>query len=172
MSPPPHASATLSAQGPVAGPSLVQTSTPNSPGAVTATFGSGSKSNASLDDTIHGYVDLGDVSDSDVIFMGDQPMPQDTTSGDDSDTMDPEDLNQSMRSHTQDDAGADADDEDNAPDAHDQGRPCFFTANPFLMWTRMRRDRKVMQNATARIMQTMMATTTLILSPPPPRPPA
>ncbi len=85
---PAHSSATSSAQGPVVGPSLVRTSTPNSPGAVTAAFRSGSRSNASLDDTIHGYVDLGDVSDSDVIFMGDQPMPQDATSGDDSDTMD------------------------------------------------------------------------------------
>ncbi len=56
----PHAPAsTLTAQGPVAGPSLVRTSTPNGPGAVTVAFGSRSKSNASLDDTIPGYVDLG-----------------------------------------------------------------------------------------------------------------
>ncbi len=128
---PAHASATSSAQGPVAGPSLVRTSTPNGPGAVTAAFGSGSKSNASLDDTIHGYVDLGDVSDSDVIFMGDQPVPQDATSGDDSDTMDAEDLNQCMRSQTQDAAGADADDEDNAPDAQDQGRQRFLYSKSF-----------------------------------------
>ncbi len=109
MSPPAPAS-TSTAQGPVAGPSLVQTSTPNGPGAVTAAFGSGSKSNASLDDTIHGYVDLGELSDSDMIIMREQPMPQDATSGDDSDTMDAEDLNRCLRSQTKDDAGADADD--------------------------------------------------------------
>ncbi len=54
MSPPAHASANATAQGPVAGPSLVRTSTPNSPGAVMAAFGSGSRSHASLDDTIEG----------------------------------------------------------------------------------------------------------------------
>ncbi len=64
-------------------------------------------------------MDLGELSDSDVIFMGDQPMPQDATSGDDSDTMDVEDLNQHMTSQTQDDAGANADDKDNTPDAQD-----------------------------------------------------
>ncbi len=72
----------------------MRTSTPNGPGAVTAAFGSRSRSHDSLDDTIEGYVDLGDLSDSDVIIMGEQPMPQDATSGDlDSDTMDTEDLN-------------------------------------------------------------------------------
>ena len=64
-------------------------------------------------------MDLGELSDSDMIIMREQPMPQDATSGDDSDTMDAEDLNRRMRSQTQDDAGADADDEDDAPDAQD-----------------------------------------------------
>ena len=87
---PPAPVSTSTTQGPVAGTSLVWTSTSNGPGAVTVAFGSGSKNNPSLDDTIPGYVDLGDLSDSDVIIMGEQPMPQDATSGDDSDTMDTE----------------------------------------------------------------------------------
>ena len=74
MSPPAHSSANASAERPIAGPSLVQTSTLNGPGAVTAAFGSGSRSHASLDDTIHGYVDLGDISDSDVIFSTMPPI--------------------------------------------------------------------------------------------------
>ncbi len=131
MSPPAHASANVTAESPVPGPSLMRTSTPNGPGAVTAAFGSRSRSPASLDDTIKGYVDLGDLSDSDVIIMGEQPVPQDVTSGDDSDTMDAEDLNQCMRSQTQDDARADADDEDDAPDAQDQGRQQFIYGESF-----------------------------------------
>ena len=71
-------------------------------------------------------MDLGELSDSDVIIMGEQPVPQDATSGDDSDTMDAEDLNQRMTSQTQDDAGADTDDEDDAPDAQDRGHQRFF----------------------------------------------
>ncbi len=93
MSPPAHASANATAASPILGPSMVRTSTPNGSGAVMAAFGSGSSSHASLDDTIEGYVDLGDLSDSDVIVMGEQPVPQDATSGDNSDTMDAEDLN-------------------------------------------------------------------------------
>ncbi len=131
MSPPAHASANATAESPVPGPSLMQTSTPNSPSAVTAMFGSRSRSPASLDDTIEGYVDLGDLSDSDMIIMGEQPMPQDVTSGDDSDTMDTEDFNRCMRSQTQDDAGADADDEDDAPDAQDRGRQWFIYGESF-----------------------------------------
>ena len=98
---------------------MIRNSTPNGPGAVTAVFGSRSRSNTSLDDTVMGDVDLGDLSDSDVIIMGQQPVPQDITSGDDSDsdTMDAEDLNQQMRAQARDDDGADADDEDDAPDA-------------------------------------------------------
>ena len=109
----------------------MRTSTPNGPGAVTAAFGSGSRSHASLDDTIEGFVDLGDLSDSEVIIMGEQPMPQDATSGDDSDTMDTEDLNRRMRSQTPDDAGADADDEDNTPDVQDCGRQWFLYSESF-----------------------------------------
>ncbi len=110
---------------------MVRTSTPNGPGAITAAFGSVSSSHASLDDTIKGYVDLGDLSDSDVIVMSVQPMPQDATSGDDSDTMDAEDLNQCMRTQTHDDAGANADDEDDAPDAQDWGRQWFLYGESF-----------------------------------------
>ena len=128
---PPAPVSTSTTQGPVAGTSLVWTSTLNSPGAVTVAFGSGSKNNPSLDDTIPGYVDLGDSSDSDVIIMGEEPMPQDATSGDNSDTMDAEDLNRRMRSQTQDDAGADADDEDDAPDAQDWGHQCFMYGRSF-----------------------------------------
>ncbi len=76
-------------------------------------------------------MDLGDLSDSEVIIMGEQPMPQDTTSGDDSDTMDAEDLNRRMRSQTPDDAGANADDEDNAPDVQDRGRQQFMYGESF-----------------------------------------
>ncbi len=129
----PAPASTSAAQGPVAGPSLVRTSTLNGPGAVTVASGSGSKSNASLDDTIKGYVDVGDLSDSDVIIMGEQPVPQDATSGDDSDTMDAEDLNRCLRSQTQDDAGADADDKDDAPDDQDRGRQHFIYGESFNM---------------------------------------
>ena len=97
----------------------MRTSTPNSPGDVMATFGSGSRSNASLDDTIEGYLDLGDLSDSDMISMGDVPMLQDGTSGDDSDTLDGDQVNQHVTSQNQDDARADADDKDEAPNAQD-----------------------------------------------------
>ncbi len=76
-------------------------------------------------------MDLGELSDSDVIFMGEQPVPQDATSGDDSDTMDADDLNRCMKSQTQDDAGADADDEDDAPDAQAQGRQHFLYGESF-----------------------------------------
>ncbi len=84
---------------------MIRTSTPTGPGAVTAAFGSGSRSNSDLDDTIEGELDLGDLSDSDVIIMGQQPVPQDVTSGDNSgsDTMDAEDLNQQMRAQAGDD---------------------------------------------------------------------
>ncbi len=110
----------------------MRTSTPNGPGAVTAAFGSGSRSHDSLDDTIEGYVDLGNLSDSDVIIMGEQPVPQDATSGDsDSDTMDTEDLNWHMRSQTPDDARADADNEDDAPDVQDCGCQCFMYDKSF-----------------------------------------
>ena len=131
MSPPAHASANATAVSPLLGPSMVRTSTPNGPGAVMAAFGSGSRSHDSLDDTIEGFVDLGDLSDSEVIIMGEQPMPQDTTSGDDSDTMDAEDLNRRMRSQTPDDAGADADDEDDAPDVQDCGHQWFMYGESF-----------------------------------------
>ena len=78
---------------------MIRTSTPTGPGAVMAAFGSGSRSNSDLDDTVEGEVDLGDLSDSEVIILGQQPVPQDVTSGDnsDSDTMDTEDLNRQMR---------------------------------------------------------------------------
>ncbi len=128
---PPAPASTSTAQGPVAGTSLVWTSTPNGPGAVIVAFGFRSKNDPSLDDTIHGYVDLGDLSDSDVISMGEQPVPQDATSGDDSDTMDAEDLNRCMRSQTQDDARADTDDEDDAPDAQDWGHQRFMYGGSF-----------------------------------------
>ncbi len=132
VSPPAHASTNATAQSPILGTSLVQTSTPNGPGAVTAAFGSGSRSHDSLDDTIEGFVDVGDLSDSDVIIMGEQPVPQDTTSGDsDSDTMDAEDLNQCMRPQSPDDAGADADDEDDTPDVQDRGRQRFLYGESF-----------------------------------------
>ena len=131
VSPPAHASANVTAESPVPGTSLVRTSTPNGPGAVTATFGSGSRSHDSLDDTIEGYVDLGDLSDSDVIIMGEQPVPQDATSGDNSDTMDAEDLNRHMRPQTPDDARADADDEDDAPDVQDRGHQWFMYGESF-----------------------------------------
>ncbi len=74
-SPQAHASANATAESPVPGTSLVRTSTPNGPGAVMAMFGSRSRSHDSLDDTIEGYVDVGDLSDSDVIIMGEQPVP-------------------------------------------------------------------------------------------------
>ncbi len=129
---PAHASANVTAQSPIPGTSLVQTSSPNGPGAVTAAFGSGSRSHDSLDDTIKGFVDVGDLSDSDVIIMGEQPMPQDATSGDsDSDTMDAEDLNQRMRPQSPDDTGADTDDEDDAPDVQDRGRQRFLYGESF-----------------------------------------
>ncbi len=131
MSPPAHASANVTAESPVPGTSLVRTSTPNGPGAVTAVFRSGSRSHDSLDDTIEGYVDLGDLSDSEVIIMGEQPVLQDATSGDDSDTMDAEDLNRHMRSQSPDDTGADADDEDDAPDVQDCGRQWFMYGKSF-----------------------------------------
>ncbi len=112
---------------------MIRTSTPNGPGAVTAAFGSGSRSNTSLDDTVVGDVDLGDLSDSDMIIMGQQPMPQDVTSGDDSDsdTMDAEDLNRQMRAQARDDDGADADDEDDAPDAQHGRRHWFLYGESF-----------------------------------------
>ncbi len=48
----------------------------------------------SLDDTVVGDLYLGDLSDDEEIIMGQQPVPQDVTSGDsDSDTMDVSDLN-------------------------------------------------------------------------------
>ena len=48
----------------------------------------------SLDDTVEGDMYLGDLSDDEVIIMGQQVVPQDVTSGDsDSDTMDASDLN-------------------------------------------------------------------------------
>ncbi len=131
-SPPAHASANVTAESPILGTSLVRTSTPNSSGAVTAAFGSGSRSHDSLDDTIEGFVDVGDLSDSDVIILGEQPVPQDATSGDsDSDTTDAEDLNQSMRSQSPDDAGADTDDEDDAPDVQGHGHQCFLYSESF-----------------------------------------
>ena len=130
VSPPAHASANVTAESPVPGTSLVRTSTPNGPGAVTATFGSGSRSHDSLDDTIEGFVDVGDLSDSDVIIMGEQPVPQDATSGDsDSDTMDAEDLNRCMRSQSPDDTRAN--DEDNAPDVQDRGHQRFMYSESF-----------------------------------------
>ncbi len=128
VSPPAHTSANATAESPIPGPSLVRTSTPNGPGAVMAAFSSRSRSHDSLDDTIEGYVDLGDLSDSDVIIMGEQPMPQDATSGDDSDT---EDLNRHMRPQSPDDAGADADDEDDAPDVQDHRRQWFMYGESF-----------------------------------------
>ncbi len=129
---PAHASANVTAESPVLGTSLVRTSTPNGPGAVTAAFGSGSRSHDSLDDTIKGFVDVGDLFDSDVIIMGEQPVPQDATSGDsDSDTMDTEDLNRRMRSQSPDDTKADADDEDKTPDVQDCGRQCFMYGKSF-----------------------------------------
>ncbi len=131
MSLPAHTSANATAESPVPGTSLMRTSIPNSPGAVMAAFRSGSRSHDSLDDTIEGFVDLGDLSDSEVIIMGEQPVPQDATSGDNSDTMDAEDLNQRMRSQTPDDAGADADDEDDAPDVQDHGCQRFMYGESF-----------------------------------------
>ncbi len=106
---------------------MIHTSTPTSPGAVTAAFSSGSRSNSDLDDTVEGEVDLGDLSDSEVIILGQQPVPQDVTSGDDSDsdTMDAEDLNRQMRAWAREDDGADTDDEDDAPDAQ-HGRHLRF----------------------------------------------
>ncbi len=106
LSPPAHVSANAPPSSPLLGPSsFIRTSTPTGPGAVTAAFGSGSRSNSDLDDTIEGELDLGDLSDSDVIIMGQQPVPQDVTSGDNSgsDTMDAEDLNQQMRAQAGDD---------------------------------------------------------------------
>ncbi len=131
MSLPAHASANVSADRPIAGPSLVQTSTLTGPGAVTATFGSGSRSHASLDDTIEGYLDLGELSDSDMISMGDTPMPPDGTSGDDSDTLEADQVNLCMVSQTQEDAGADADNKDDTPDAPDRGHQCFLYGQSF-----------------------------------------
>ncbi len=106
---------------------MIRTSTPTGPGAVTAAFCSGSRSNSDLDDTVEGEVDLGDLSDSEVIILGQKPVPQDVTSGDDSDsdTMDTEDLNRQMRARAREDDGADADDEDDAPDAQ-HGRHLRF----------------------------------------------
>ncbi len=100
LSPPAHVSANAPPSSPLPGPSpMIRTSIPTGPGAVTATFGSGFRSISDLDDTVKGEVDLGDLSDSEVIILGQQPMPQDITSGDDSDsdTMDTEDLNRQMR---------------------------------------------------------------------------
>ena len=115
LSPPQNASANVNMERPVAGPSLVQTSTPNGPGAVMAAFGSSSRNNDSLDDTIEGFVDLGDLSNSDVISMGDALMIQDGTSGDDSDTLDADQFNQHVISQDQDEARADMDDDEEVP---------------------------------------------------------
>ncbi len=63
--------------------------------------------------------------------MGQQAMQHDATSGDDSDTMDAEDLNRQMRSQAQDDAGADADDEDDASDAQVGRHQWFYYGESF-----------------------------------------
>ena len=70
-----------------------------------------------------------------------------------------------MRPQSPDDAGADADDEDDAPDVQDCGRQRFITAN-LSAWTR--RDRKVTQKATAWLVPMMTPTATMILHPLPP----
>ncbi len=80
-----------------------------------AAFGSSSRNNDSLDDTIEGFVDLGDLSNSDVISMGDALMIQDGTSGDDSDTLDADQFNQHVISQDQDEARADMDDDEEVP---------------------------------------------------------
>ncbi len=125
-SPPAHGSAKAPALSPVPGTSsMIRTSTPNSPGAVSAAF----DPPGSMDDTVEGSVDLGDLSDDDVITMGQQPVPQNFTSGDsdsDSDTMNASDLNQQMRS-----LGDDPDDADDEDDAHDGRCPCFLYAGSF-----------------------------------------
>ncbi len=79
-----------------------------------------------------GDVYLGDLSDDEVIIMGQQAVPQDITSGDsDSDTMDASDLNRQMRAQARHDAGADADDEDNAPDLQHGRRTHFYFGKSF-----------------------------------------
>ncbi len=106
---------------------MVRTSTPNGPGAVMAAFAPGS-----LDDTVVGDVYLGDLSDDEVIIMGQQAVPQDITSGDsDSDTMDASDLNRQMRAQARHDAGADADDEDDTPDLQHGRHTCFHFGESF-----------------------------------------
>ncbi len=76
-------------------------------------------------------MDLGELSDSDVISMGEPPIPHDGTSGDDSNTLEADQVNLHVVSQTQEDAEADADDEDDAPDATDQGRQCFLYGQSF-----------------------------------------
>ncbi len=79
---------------------LIRTSTPTSPGAVSALFGNPT-SDEELDDTIEGFLDLGDRSNSKVILLN---LPQETheeASGD-------EDEGTLVSG---DDAGADADNE-------------------------------------------------------------
>ncbi len=73
---------------------------------------------------------LGDLSDDEVIIMGQQAVPQDVTSGDsNSDTMDASDLNQQAQARH--DAGADADDEDDAPDLQHGRRTRFHFGESF-----------------------------------------
>ncbi len=122
--PPPNATS-ASAVSPGPGPSLVRTSTPNGPGAVMAAFGGSSKNNDSLDDTIEGFVDMGELSNSDIISMGQPPMIHNGTSGDDSDTLDADDFNQRIISHDQDYARVDADDEEEQPNLQAQGHLLF-----------------------------------------------
>ncbi len=126
LSPPAHVSAKAPLSSPIPGPSsMVRTSTPNGPGAVTAAF-----TPESLDDTVEGDMYLGDLSDDEVIIMGQQAVPQDVTSGDsDSDTMDASDLNRQAQARH--DAGADADDEDDAPDLQHGRHTCFHFGESF-----------------------------------------
>ncbi len=75
---------------------------------------------------------LGDLTDNDVIIMGQQALPQDITSGDsqsDSDTMDASDLNR--QAQAQHDARANTDDEDDAPHFQHGRRTRFHYSESF-----------------------------------------
>ncbi len=109
---------------------MVRTSTPNGPGAVSATFAPPGTPE-SLDTTMEGSVDMGELSDDDMITLGNQINPQDITSGDSdtgSDTMDASLLNRQVRP-----VGDDADDADDEDEANDDRRRRFMYSSGDLI---------------------------------------